>query len=169
MLFLAIILFTYSFIGLLKGGYFHDLKIKYGEEKIKYVKNELSKEDFDTTKIVYGIVLGLISVVLLALEILFLIMGMSSSNKLIVYSTTVFLVYMIISIVIGTTINKNKKELDLTIEEEANKYKTKIYIKRSVSGTINLLIQSLLYGFVIYELLFWYERIILNGGIIIWK
>lgn len=152
MLFWTIIFLCISIIGLIKGSLFYNTNIKTGELTIKLSQatNEKEKEELKKEVFKAGWGVLLFGIMFIIARIIYLLSAIH--YDFLKYPTLVIIAIMAIVFIKQIVTPNNTKDSNLNTEETINKYRAKIYQKRTVSGFLMNLINLSYFGYMLWIL-----------------
>lgn len=148
MLFLTLVFLSLTFVSLVKGKLFYQFAIDLGEENIK----QQTVSDYKPNTSLAGkmITFSLFAVVYLVTYFIYLTNAIGLDP--LKYPSLLMLLWVLIGFIMRYKNGSNK--LDFTNQDVVNKFRKKIYKKRTLKGTIEKLISTSYFVYMIYVIVF---------------
>ncbi len=151
-LFLAIIDFLWSLIGLIRGSSIKCTVGKFYDALLDYNNGKLSKEEISIKAIAFVAKLLLILILAILIDLIVIMWGLSCGINYVHFFSAAFLAYLILSTVY-TTINRHPKKVDIIDKDSIYQYKYNSIFKRKPLSTFDQILSLIFYGMIIHVLL----------------
>lgn len=148
MLFLTLVFLSFTFVSLVKGKLFYQFAIDLGEENIK----QQTDSDYKPNTSLAGkmIAFSLFAIVYLVTYFIYLTNAIGLDP--LKYPSLLMFLWVLINFIMGY---KNRSgKLDFRNQDVVNKFRKKIYKKRTLKGTIGNLISTIYFVYMVYVIVF---------------